>query len=282
MGSSLVTVGVRHVKVWRTEESNPARLAKTRQSDASFLSNSVHKTLPGRNCVLESLLEANFTSVVAVAPLKAVVASDKGQLCLIDDSDGNHQFIKVAEAGIEVTSMTVDSKGRLHLASSQGGLQTLDISNTIDLLTPPPSPPPRVESPTVSLTTDFSKIEAVGSLLDYLVTVDSQNSIRLSRLCACDDESIVGDVVQKLPAHGHPVIGVASLTNTNPTGSLFYTWSTGGTVLFWTTEGAYKETLEIPMEQMIGPDVEPNELKTVTSSADANLIVTGDKYGVLR
>ncbi|KAL5413578.1 hypothetical protein PMIN04_009377 [Paraphaeosphaeria minitans] len=282
MGNSVVTVGTRHVKVWRMEEPHPAsRLSKTRQSDAPFLSTSTHKTLPGRNCILESLLEANFTSVVAVAPSKAVVATDKGQLCLIDDSDGTQRFFKVAEAGIAVTSMAVDTQGRLHLASSQGGLKTLTISDTIDLLTPPPSPPPRVESPTVTLSTDSNKIEAVGSLLDYLVTVDSQNSIRLSDACAPDDDTMVGDVLQKLPAHGDPVLGVAPLAESNSLEASFYTWSTGGTVLYWNQEGTYKEMLDVPLEQIPGAD-EVNELKTVASSADANVLVTGDKYGVLR
>lgn len=282
MGNSVVTVGTRHVKVWRMDESHPAsRLSKMRQSDVSFLSSSIHKTLPGRNCILESLLDANFTSVVAVAPSKAVVATDKGQVCLIDDSDGTQRFFKVVEAGIAVTSMTADSQGRLHLASSQGGLKTLNISDTIDILTPPPSPPPRVESPTVTLSTDSNKIEAVGSLLDYLVTVDSQNSIRLSNLCAPDDDAIVGDVLQKLPAHGDPVLGVAPLTESNSLGASFYTWSTGGTVLYWNQEGTYKEILDVPLEQIHGAD-EINELKTVASSADASLLVTGDKYGVLR
>ncbi|KAF2446703.1 WD40 repeat-like protein [Karstenula rhodostoma CBS 690.94] len=282
MGNSVVTVGTRHVKVWRMEDSHPAsRLSKTRQSDVSFFSSSMHKTLPGRNCILESLLEANFTSVVAVAPSKAVVATDKGQLCLIDDSDGTQRFFKVAEAGIAVTSMAVDSQGRLHLASSQGGLKTLNISETIEVPTPPPSPPPRVDTPTITLSTDSNTIEAVGSLLDYLVTVDSQNSIRLSHLCAPDDDTVVGEVFQKLPAHGDPVLGVAPLAESNLLGASFYTWSTGGTVLFWNQEGTYKEILDVPLEQIHGAD-EINELKTVASSADASVLATGDKYGVLR
>lgn len=247
-----------------------------------FLSSSIHKTLPGRNCLLESLLEANFTSVVAVAPSKAVVVSDKGQLCLVDDSDGTQRFIKVAEIGAAVTCMTVDSKDRLHLASSQGDLKTLNLADVVSILTPPPSPHPRVESPTKTLNTDASKVEAVGTLLDYLVTVDSQNSIRLSNLCAPDDEGAVGDVVQILPAHGDPVLGVAPLCKANATGASFYTWSTGGTILFWTPEGTHKETLEVPLEQIEDPDIGNNELKAVASSADANLIMTGDKYGVLR
>jgi hypothetical protein len=184
-----------------------SRLAKGRQSDATLLSSGMHKTLPGRNCLLESLLEANFTSVVAVTPSKAIVASDKGDICVIDDSEGTQRFSKLTDAGIAVTSMAIDAKGRLHLASSQGGLRTLNIKETIMALTPSPSPSPspRVEYPPVILSSQSLKVEAVASLANYVVTIDSQHSIRLSLLCDPDDESLIGNVVQRLPAHGAPV-----------------------------------------------------------------------------
>jgi len=243
----------------------------------------MHKTLPGRNCLLESLLEANFTCVVAVAPSKAIVASDKGDICLVDDSDGTQRFSKVAEAGVAVTSMTVDGKGRLHLASNQGGLRTLNIKDILTALTPPPSPPPpRVESPTIMLTSTTDRIEAVASLADHIVTIDSQHSIRLSHLCSPDDESLIGEVVQKLPAHGAPVLGVASLGMPNSADACFYTWSTGGSILFWSSDGACKETVQVPLEQFDGAYSDTNELRIVSASSNADLLVTGDKYGVLR
>jgi hypothetical protein len=227
-------------------------------------------------------LEANFTSVVAVAPSKAIVASDKGDICLIDDTDGTQRFSKVAEAGVAVTSMAVDAKGRLHLASSQGGLRTLNIKDTITTLTPPPSPSPRVESPTVIITSPAHKIEAVASLVDYIVTIDSLHAIRLSRLCASEDESLIGDVVQRLPAHGAPVLGVACLGTPNTADASFYTWSTGGTILFWNPAGICMQTVQVPLEQFDGANVDSNELRIVGASSDASLLVTGDKYGVLR
>jgi hypothetical protein len=282
MGTSLVTVGTRHVKVWRVDDSNlPPRASKVRQSDASFLSNGLHKTLPGRNCLLESLLEANFTSVVTVAPSKAIVASDKGDICLIDDTDGGQRFSKVAEAGFAVTSMAVDLRGRLHLASSQGGLKTLIVANTIGVLTPPPSPSPRVESPTIHLTNDLNQIEAIGALADYLVTVDSQHSIRLCHLSASDDPSLVGDIVHQLPAHDS-VLGVTALANPNVLNASFYTWSAGGSIIFWGSDGVCKDSMQVHLEQVGSSELDLNELKTARASVDASFVVTGDRYGVLR
>ncbi|KAF2651962.1 WD repeat protein-like protein [Lophiostoma macrostomum CBS 122681] len=283
LGNSLITVGTRHVKVWRIDDqTSTVRSSKPRQSDIAFLSSSIHKTLPGRNCLLENLLDSNFTSVASVAPAKAIVGSDKGDICLIDDTDGTQRFSKIAEAGFSITSMAADSKGRLHLAGDQGGLKTLNINETLGNLTPPPSPPPRVESPTVTLGTNCHQIQAVGTLVDYIVTVDSERSIRLSNLCAPDDESIVGDVVQKLPAHGDAVLGVASLAKSNTADASFYTWSAGGSILFWTPDGSCVQTLQVPLEQLANSDVEPNELRTVCTFEDATYLVTGDRYGVLR
>jgi WD40 repeat protein len=283
MGNKVVTVGTRHVKVWRVDEpTSSMRISKARQSDLSFLSGSAYKTLPGRNCILDSLRETTFTSVVAIGTSKAVVASDRGDICLVDDSSSDQRFLKVFEAGFVVSSMAVDVKGRLHIASSHGGLKTVNISDISGSLTPPPSPPPRVESPTIPVTDD-NQIGAIGTLADYVVTVDSQRAIRLSYLSAADDEAVIGDVAHTLPAHGDSVLGVTALASqSNVTGASYYTWAADGTVLFWNADGSFRDSLYIALEQLDGPDPMPNELRTVRASADASFLVTGDKYGILR
>lgn len=284
LGSSLITVGTRHVKIWRSEDpSLLSPTAKSRQSDITFiLTSATHKTLPGRNCLLGSLLEATFTSVVAVAPSKAIVCSDKGDICLIDDTDGTQRFSKIADAGFGVTALAVDSKGRLHLAGNQGGLKTLNINDILAVHTPPPSPPPRVESPAIALTTDSVQVEAVVPLIDYLVTVDSRHSIRLSSLTLQDDESSLGNVVQKLPAHGEPVLGVDALNFPNSFDASFFTWSAGGSILFWSQDGICKDNLQVPLEQIEGGEDDPNELKTVCASSGVKYLLSGDKYGIFR
>jgi len=283
MGNKLITVGTRHVKVWKIDDPNSSiRLSKARQSDLSFLTGSAYKTLPGRNCILDNLREATFTSVVTVASNKAIVASDKGDICLIDDASSDQRFLKVFDAGFAVSSMAVDSKGRLHLASNQGGLKTVNIRDITSNLTPPPSPSPRVESPTVPVT-DSNQIGAIACLADYVVTVDSQRAIRLSHLCAGDDEAMVGGIAHTLPAHGDSVLGVTALSSqSNTLDASYYTWAADGTVLFWNADGSFRDSLHVALEQLDGPDPVPNELRTVRASADASFLVTGDKYGVLR
>ncbi|KAF1943082.1 WD40 repeat-like protein [Clathrospora elynae] len=282
MGSKLITVGVRHVKVWKIEDLNVTlRISKARQSELSSLSSSMHKTLPGRNCILDGLKDATFTSVVAIAPNKAIVASDKGDICLIDDSESEQRFLKLVQAGFAVSSLAVDVKGRLHIAGSQGGLKTLNIPDITGILTPPPSPPPRVESPTISVT-ECDQIGVIACLKDYVITVDSQRAIRLSELCPVDDDAVVGDVVHTLPAHGNAVLGVhAGLLQPNVFDASYYTWAADGTIIFW-SQGTFKGSLQVPLEQSNDPDAVSNELKTVRASAEANFLVAGDKFGVLK
>lgn len=286
IGSSLVTVGTRHVKVWRIEDPNPVqRLSKIRQSEAPPASNGTHKTLLGRNCLLETLLDANFSSVVAVASSKAIVSTDKGILCLLDDSEGTQRFSKVMDTGTSVKSMAFDSKRRLHLASDVGGLQTLPIDDLMQAAASPPASPTSAgvsTAPSSVGPADTTTIQVVASLDQYVVTLDSERSIRLLHSPASGDDSIVGDVVQTLSAHGSPVLGVTTLAKPNAQNACFCTWSAGGSILFWSQDGSCKATMQVHLEQLEGTDVETNELKTVCPSADASFLVTGDKYGIVR
>ena len=298
MGNKLITVGTRHVKVWSLEDRNPVqRASKSRQSDV--FSSSMHKPLSGRNCLLGDLQDATFTSVCQVAPNKAIVASERGDLCLIDETDREQNFTRVAHAGFSVSSMAADDKGRLHLAGSHGGLKTLAIASLTSKLTPPPSPlsqGSRGESPTISITDCSNQISAIACLAEHIVTVDSQRAIRLSHLCASAqtsqssdvdpscayDETSIGDTIHTLPAHGDSVLGVRVLSRPNNLDACYYTWAAGGGVIFWSQNGSTQRSLSVALEQHAGIDGVPNELRTVRASSDASFLVTGDKVGVLR
>ncbi|KZM18909.1 uncharacterized protein EKO05_0006689 [Ascochyta rabiei] len=296
MGNRLITVGTRHVKVWSLEDRSPVqRVSRPRQSD--MFSGSTHKPLSGRNCLLADLQDATFTSVCQVAPNKAIVASERGDLCLIDETDREQNFARVSHAGFSVSSMAVDDKGRLHLAGSHGGLKTLTVASLVSK-TPPPSPSSqgsRGDSPTISITDGSNQISAIACLADHIVTVDSQRAIRLSHLCsrgppqdtefsACcsDDDTSIGEVIHTLPAHGDSVLGVGVLSRPNHLDASYYTWAAGGSAIFWSQNGSTQRLLQVALEESAGPDAVSNELRTVRASADASFFVTGDKLGVLR
>jgi WD40 repeat protein len=294
MGTKLITVGTRHVKVWSLEERSPVQRVSSKPRQSDMFVGSTNKPLSGRNCVLGDLQDAIFTSVCQVAPNKAIVASERGDLCLIDETDREQTFTRVAHAGFSVSSMAVDSKARLHLAGSQGGLKTLAVASLTSKLTPPPSPStqgPRGDSPSISITDCSNPISAIGCLTDHIVTVDSQRAIRLSHLCATaqdsssatsltDDEASIGDVIHTLPAQGDSVLGVRVLSRPNNLAAAYYTWAADGTVIFWSQTGSTQRYLQVALESSPEGDL-PNELRTVRASSDASFLVTGDKLGVL-
>lgn len=295
MGNKLITVGTRHVKVWSLEERSPVQRVSSKPRQSDMFVGSTNKPLSGRNCVLGDLQDAIFTSVCQIAPNKAIVASERGDLCLIDETDREQTFSRVAHAGFSVSSMAVDSKGRLHLAGSQGGLKTFTVASLISKLTPPPSPSTqgsRGDSPSISITDCSNPISAIGCLTDYIVTIDSQRAIRLSHLCATsqdpssatsqiDEEASIGDVIHTLPAQGDSVLGVRVLSRPNNLDAAYYTWAADGTVIFWSQTGSTQRYLQIALESSPEADL-PNELRTVRASSDASFLVTGDKLGVLR
>lgn len=281
LGSNLITVGVRHVKLWRTgEQPNPSPIKSSRQSDvADLLLTKSNKSLTGRNCLLGQLLESTFTCVVAVASDKAVICSDKGDICLLDDSDGSQRFAKVAEAGFAVTTATLGSDGQLYLAGANGAFSSLKIAELLQ------------SSMTAGITTVFSQaphglmedsanVVAMVAIEDALVTCDSSHAVRVLALAGSSGISSPACSGLQLPAHGGPIYGVKALEGLNDLCATFYTWSANGIVHFWSSDGLGKLMLDVGLDQTDSDD--HNELKTVHVSRDAQFLVSGDKSGVLR
>ncbi|KAF2090423.1 WD40 repeat-like protein [Saccharata proteae CBS 121410] len=285
LGNSLIAVGTRHCKVWRVDDAN-ANHSKTRPSDVASPFN--NRTLPGRNCLLGSLLEANFTSVVPVTPTKAIISSDRGHICLLDDSDKSQKFYMVAHAKFPVTSMAADSNGLLHISGFNGDMTSMSIAELIAAKSPPASPTGsnsshRSDSPSGGLVYgDATYMIAMGTICDLLVTLDSRHAIRLMKLGGSTGDSCSRTLLQQLPAHGEAVMGVRPVSSPNMFNASFYTWSAGGTVLFWSQDGANKGRLQVPVDQLADGSDEPNELRVARVSSNAAFLVSGDRYGVLR
>lgn len=280
LGNSLVLVGTRHAKVWRVDEAEHHQQSKPKHREDNV-------TLPGRNCILGSLVEQNFTSIVTVSDTKAFVSTEKGDICLLDDSDRAQRLFKVASADFGVTALAADSNGLLHIAGLNGDMSTMEVSKLVDAA-PPPSPTSRDESPPGSpprsptspkFHHDTPYIIAMAPIRDLVVSVDSRRAIRLLEV-GTDGDASTNKVVQQLPAQGDGVLGVHSLPLSNTFDASFVTWSADGMVKFWTPDGTAKGDIKVPLEQLDSID-EANELRTIEPSPHVDFIATGDKYGVL-
>lgn len=279
MGTNLITVGTRHVKLWRTEgstvstpvKSHPAALAVSPTS-------SLHRILYGRNCLLNDLIESVFTAIAPISTTEAIVCSESGDICLLDDSNYNQALVKVGRVDFAVTAICRDSQGNILLTGREGKIRSIpcqkfldgrDIGNLESALSegaPLSAPPPLL---------------ALASLDDHTVAVDASRFIKLIKPPPADSEALP-DVKLRLPAHGGPVLGVRPCT-TSEHDVAFFTWSAEGTILFWTQNGACKRSVSVELEQSDGADDGSiNELRIVRAFSKGRKLVTGDKYGVLR
>ncbi|KAI9826175.1 MAG: hypothetical protein M1819_007431 [Sarea resinae] len=288
MGNKLVTVGTRHVKVWRVED--PVTYSPSKQR--SMLEGtpqatpvaSAPKSLPGKNCLLGSLIESTFTCVAHISHDKAIICTEKGDVCLLDDSDGAQRLSRVAHAGFPVNSVTVESGSSFAFVGGiNGNIKTLVLE---DLTAPrtPTTPSSRPGSPRKFHSNDHvADLVAMGSMGDHLVTVDTKHAIKIIDVKPDMGVPQAGSPLLQLPAHPDAVRGVRILPETNNFGSSFFTWSAGGIILFWSVDGTFRGEMGVELEQLLtSEDDIPNELKVVQASPKADFFVSGDKYGVLR
>ena len=298
------SVGTRHIKVWRIED--PGAISPSKQKLFDSLVQTVPpnlaapRTLPGRNCLLGVLVEATFTCIARISDDKALVCSEKGDICLLDDSDGAQRLNKVAHAGFGINCVAVDPDGKhAWVGGKNGSIRCaiirhselklkLNSSSAItlrDIVSPktPPGSPPRSRLPLLPAGFRPVHLVAIAGMAGHLLTVDSSHSIRVLNLDTVDGVATPKSKAQELPAHRDAVMGVRLLPQPNSFDAMFFTWSVGGVVLFWKLDGTSMGETNIELEQLLANDEEvPNELKVVQASQRADFFVSGDKYGVLR
>ena len=278
----LYRIGTRHIKTWKVEEKRSVSPTKRRYNlDGTPIpvpTPPAVKTLVGRNVLLGPLVDATFTAMATISDQKAVVGSDKGDLCLLDDSEG-HKLARLGECGFSITSVAIDAQGRrVNIGGVEGKTKSISLDVLLTPTTPPQSPVPIDEPVTGSAGT----ICAMGFMNSRLITVDSKHSIRVSMLEL--DQITTRPPIVPFTAHGDAVLGVRQLSAGNKLNSAFLTWSADGTIMFWDEEGKNTGEMRVIVEQLpcAGEEDPLNQCNIVQPSKDGSYLVTGDRYGVLR
>ncbi|KAL4741573.1 quinon protein alcohol dehydrogenase-like superfamily [Aspergillus similis] len=282
LGQALITVGVRHVKVWRLPETRPVSPSKSRSNTGDAPNLTMPKALSGRNCVLHTLADSTFTSVVGISDSEAVVGTDMGALCLIDDNDGTAKLTLIQYMGFSITSLTADSDRACIWIGGRGrrmrrlSFESLRPSSNL--------PSPRtLNRLSAEIKSKEPAITCIGSLSSHLVTVDGTKAINIYPVEKLKDEDEQCNWGVTMPAHRDSVLGVGPLRTPNHLGADFFTWSCRGVVKFWSTQGKCRDSRTILVEPSAGGDDDTaNELKILRATTDMGLFFAGDKVGVLR
>ena len=288
MGGNVITIGSRHVKVWRVDQDQPASSLKGRpdlDNMASLVRGSAGpKTFSGRNSILGSLLNANFTCVAAISDSRAILCTNQGDVCLLDDSDGSQTIKPVIRVDFGVESAYFDERRDvIWLVGRRKNLQALEvkslvsasgspnISVSLDLLTNP-------EIETLSA----PSLLAVGTVGSDVVDLDSERQFSVRRIERLGSKYILGEQCKHLPAHEKPALGVCE-SPANSIGDLFLTYSADGVILFCSSSGACSRRIKIPLnEPLLSEPESDNELKVLKMNDAIDCFIAGDKRGYLR
>lgn len=282
-------VGTRHVKIWRVDDGGISPTKQKFGLDGAPLPlapvQATPKTLSGRNCVLGPLLlDMTFTCVATISENKAILCTDKGDICLLDDSE-KQQLSRVGHLGFGATCCAIDMTcSRIRIGGRNGRIKTFDLYDLLNRSGTPSPSLPSEESPlfrTVSTSpgpTGYGHLCAMAIIGDGdIVSVNSKHAIEIST--PSDDDTVLIPKAFPFTAHSDNVQGVKLLCQPNQKEAVFFTWSTCGTMLFWDLDGHCKGSMQVEMEQ---DDAAPNQCRVVRASKNADFFVSGDKYGVLR
>ncbi len=283
MGKKLITVGTRYVKMWKVDDKQSASPAKQKfAADGAPITphtfpSTVTRMLSGRNCLLGTLVDSIFTAVASITDKKAVICTEKGDICIVDDNDVQNQLLKVASAGFSVSCVSVDDeKSQIRFGGRCGAMKVMEFEDLIAPTTPPPSPCDEdfdTNEPSVN-----GNICAMAVVDSYVVTADSRHAIKITKKDESSSEPLV-----PYTAHCDPVQGVRLLSLPNKFSADFFTWDSAGKVLFWDLEGRCQGTFTVELEQADGaPEDVINHCLAVRASSCGSFFVAGDKYGVLR
>lgn len=273
LGSShLITYGTRHIRAWKIVDELQRPTSSSKKAYTGDVNpQNAQKTLPGRNVLLGSLLEASFTCGVTLDESRALLASDGGDVCLLDDTSGQMKLSRLA--GLGFASTCCSRRGPLAIiAGNNGQMATFGIEALIT---------GTIQEITTEDTSETNALAAMGYVQDQLVTVKFDRSIDVWKAESLPGHTAEQAVQIKLPGHNEPLLGIQKLNTAERT---FLTWSSSGRVLLWGLDGCLRKTVHVTVNEVqTGNEMEPwNQLCVVRSDDQGNILAAGDRIGMLR
>ncbi|EPS28284.1 hypothetical protein PDE_03230 [Penicillium oxalicum 114-2] len=284
VGLALVTVGVRHVKVWRLPIIRPASPTKSRLIvDGTSSSSPVPKALSGRNCILGQLSDHTFTCIGGISEREAVLGTESGAVCFLDDREASQRLSVARQVDFAITSVAVDlDQETIWIGGRDRRVQRLTFE---ELRSPSPDlsvPPSRTDKTAMTRNARNPALVCMGAVSSYLVTVEATREIQVYPITDLPEEGELDRGIACISAHRDPVLGIRALRTPNILGADIFSWSRNGSVNFWDLSGKCLLSRTVTVEQSIaGEEDVSNELKVLRASDNADWFVAGDKYGVV-
>ncbi|KAL8799681.1 MAG: hypothetical protein Q9182_005720 [Xanthomendoza sp. 2 TL-2023] len=289
MGTNVVTLGTRHVKVWRVEQpSSPVKTRRGLDTMNDHLPNASPgpRTFAGRNVLLGSLKDAVFTCAVGISEDKAIICTQDGDVCLLDDVDRSQRLLLLSKKDYSINCVTYDrTSGVIWI----GGKGEQPESLPLDFFFAAKDPSAALlqhngpHSQDERNGKELPGVSAICCVDDRLITIDSSRSMSIFDLTSVSNGVTEISVIQQLPAHESAILGVVVIPRSIRQLFDFLTYSEKGQILYWSWTGICTGSCLVPLDHPLGPDAdESNELRVVRYSPTTNSLLTGDKAGILR
>lgn len=239
------------------------------------------KALSGRNCLLGNLSDNTFSCVASLSDNEAVIGTESGALCLLDDSAGYQKLSLIRHMNFGITSLAVDlDQSSIWIGGRGRQIQKMSF-DSLRPVSSSPGPPASPSTPKKPKKTPA--IICMGSLSSHLVTFDSTKAIHVYPSDHLDDDSDQDAPDRVMPAHRDSVLGIRSLRKPNSLDADFFTWSCRGIVHFWDIEGKCRASRNVPVDRLPNDEDDmANELKALAAAGNMDFFASGDKLGVLR
>ena len=237
--------------------------------------------------------------MAAVSDMRALICTEKGDICLLDGVE-SPKLNKVAGIVNSISCITIDKElNRVRVGGRSGMCTSFDLSSLLDTTIPLSLPRPSGLEPEH----ECGHLCAMGYAGKRLVVIDTNHRIGIQTSNVTCPDSFVGPIERDcvrprhdspgevdarlwenlFPAHADAAMGVNPLPGKNCFGAEFLTWSASGTIVFWDLSGNVKASLLVNIEQMERHDESPsNRCQVVKVSRNADLLLAGDRHGVLQ
>ena len=285
MGHSVVSVGIRHVKVWRAPSSPSRTRLESDNRSTESPGSPMPKAFIGRNCLLGPLMDATFTSIATISDSRAVLCTAQGDVCLLDDSHKAQRLERVAQVEFGILCVAFDhTNGLLWIGGKQGTTRSMHIDDLIKPMMVPLVAPVGTSLLSSASSGTVPDTMAIGLVRGRVITIDSNRIIELRGVADSKRAPGMHFDSKRLPAHESSVLGVSNLLpKFNLEDPDFFTFSARGTVLFWLLDGKCTSSMRIPLDPPLHPgNGDTNDLKIVVPLESDENMLSGDKKGVLR
>lgn len=272
MGSNLITLGVRHIKFWRIDESSTSPTRNRNGELTGPSTPTVQKSLPGRNVILGHMLDATFTCA-GVDGKWLIMCTEAGDICIMDDDDRQMKVLKVLNVGFSISTITMRDNVAF-LGGKMGDFATLDVLEVMA----------GRRDAFMTRACPRNGLVVLGFLDKHLVTVDGRQTIDIWNHDYCPGQDTDATSHITMPGHGEAVIGVHRVQRPNKMDASFLTWSGSGQVIFWDMDGCVKASVQVPFDRTeldTYGDLS-NQLVCVKAIRNGKHIVVGDRLGVLK